>query len=160
MAISRLYLACATKVLPLLSQWPANLDPNALTDCGDGRESRSHNLNVILSPHLVKRKISTVNSRDCTNGRCSMCYCQQRSFFRAGSHSQHQCEQLEKISMANYEGKCVCQFRDAPHLLLHVLQFPPARVLTHTTRTNQRCAKIVHYLVLLFSHTRDFVKSS
>ena len=64
---------------------------------------------------------------------------------------------LEKISMANYEDECVCQFRDAPHWLLHVLQFPPARVLTHTTRTNQRCAKNVHYLVLLFSHTRDLM---
>ena len=99
---------------------------------------------VVLSPHLVKRKISTVKTYDCTHGRCGRRSVTTIDEVEPDPHSQHQCEQLEQDLMAKYKDKCVCQFRNAPHLPLHVLPFALARVEGHRIRTASGLAKIAH----------------
>ena len=99
---------------------------------------------VVVPPHNVKRQISSVKTSDCTHGRCGRRSVTTLDEVEPASHSQHQCEQLEQDLMAKYKDKCVCQFRNAPHLPLHVLPFALARVEGHRIRTASGLAKIAH----------------
>ena len=107
---------------------------------------------VILSPHLEMREIPHEKSRDCTHGRCGRRSVTTIDEVEPDTHSQHQCEQLEKDLMAKYKDKCVCQFRNAPHLPLHLLPFALARVEGHRIRTASGLAKIAHSFRLDLRH--------
>ena len=114
---------------------------------------------VVLSPHLVKRKISTVKTRDCTHGRCGRRSVTTIDEVEPASHSQHQCERLEKIWMAKIQRQMCLSVPQCNRTAFPCLPFTQNMHQGHRIRAATGRAKIVHYHGLKVSRKREVAKS-